>query len=162
MDRKRSGEQHWAMTSMPKQKKMLGEYLELWTQDSDARITEKRGAALEICDDQDLDGHNARQIMLKYKGAHGSRKNLDFQKTMRSKPTCKGTRATTKSTSTGRQLHFAHRLVGSSWRLWHMGAKMGHQPRAQLRSYGQQTAARAANNAPAAAGTSSSSSCVEY
>ena len=63
---------------MPKQKKLLGEDLELQTSGSDARISEQREAAVEICDDQDLDGHNARQIMFKYKGAHGSGKNLEF------------------------------------------------------------------------------------
>ena len=61
-----------------KTKKLLGEDLELQTPGSDARITEQREAALEICDNQDLDGYNARQIMFRYKGAHGSGRNLDI------------------------------------------------------------------------------------
>ena len=63
---------------MTRPNKLVGQDLELQTPGSDARVTEQREAALEICDDQDLDGHNARQIMLKHKGAHGSGMNLDF------------------------------------------------------------------------------------
>ena len=59
-------------------RKLLGENLELHTPGSDARKTEERQAALEISDDPDVAGYNARQIMVKYKEAHGSGQDLDF------------------------------------------------------------------------------------
>ena len=43
-----------------KTKRLLGQDLELQTQGSDARITELREAALEICDNQELDGSTMR------------------------------------------------------------------------------------------------------
>ena len=57
---------------------MLGENLELHTPGSDARKSEERQAAFGISDDPDVVGYNARQIMLKYKEAHGSGQNLEF------------------------------------------------------------------------------------
>jgi len=50
-----------------KAKKFLGYDTELQTPGSDARITEQREAAAEICYSPELEGYNARQIMLKYK-----------------------------------------------------------------------------------------------
>ena len=61
-----------------KAKKFLGFDTELQTPGSDARITEQREAAAEICFRPELEGCNARQIMLKHKGAHGSGANLNF------------------------------------------------------------------------------------
>ena len=63
---------------MQKIRKLLGENLELQTPGSNARITEQREAAAEICHSPELEGYNARQIMLKHKGAHGSGVNLTF------------------------------------------------------------------------------------
>ena len=56
----------------------MGENVELHTFGSDARKTEERQAALEITEDPEVEGFNARQIMLKHKAAHGSGSNLDF------------------------------------------------------------------------------------
>ena len=56
----------------------MGENVELHTPGSDARKTEERRAALEITEDPEVEGFNARQIMLKHKAAHGSGSNLDF------------------------------------------------------------------------------------
>ena len=57
---------------------MLGENLELHTPGSDARKSEERQAALGISDDPDVEGYNARQIMLRHKEAHGSGQNVKF------------------------------------------------------------------------------------
>lgn len=58
-------------------RKLLDENLALHTPGSDARKTEERQAALEINEDPEVAGYNARQIMLKYKEAHGSGQDLD-------------------------------------------------------------------------------------
>ena len=59
-------------------KKLLGENVELYTTGSDARKTEERQVAAEILEDPIVEGFNARQIMLKFKAAHGSGSNQDF------------------------------------------------------------------------------------
>ena len=68
-------------------KRLLGYDCELRRPGINARITEQREAAVEICDNQELEGYNARQIMLKHKGAHGSGIDLTFRKAKRSKTT---------------------------------------------------------------------------
>ena len=59
-------------------KRLLGYDCELSTSGSNARITEQREAAAEICNNQEIEGCNARQVMLKYKRAHGSGNDLTF------------------------------------------------------------------------------------
>jgi len=51
-------------------RKLLGENRELHTPGSDGETTEERRAALEIIDDEEVQGYNARQMMLKHKNAH--------------------------------------------------------------------------------------------
>ena len=48
-----------------KAKRLLGQDTELTTDGINARITEQREAAAEICNDQQNEGCNARQVMLK-------------------------------------------------------------------------------------------------
>ena len=64
--------------SDPKARKLLGENLELHTPGSDARKSEERQAAVDILEEPHVAHLNARQIMLKYKAAHGSGSNPDF------------------------------------------------------------------------------------
>lgn len=59
-----------------KTNRFLGYDCEVRTPGINARITEQREVAVEICDNQELEGYNARQIMLKHTGAHGS--GIDF------------------------------------------------------------------------------------
>ena len=59
-------------------RKLLGENLELHTTGSDARKTEERQAAVGILDGPRVEGLNARQMLLKFKAAHGSGNNLTF------------------------------------------------------------------------------------
>ena len=53
-------------------KKMLGLDRELHTAGTNRDDTDARRAALEIIDDSEMQGLNARQILLKHKAAHGS------------------------------------------------------------------------------------------
>ena len=59
-------------------RKLFGGNLELHTTGSDARNTEERQVAVEILDDPQVEGLNDRQILLKFKAAHGSGNNLTF------------------------------------------------------------------------------------
>ena len=59
-------------------RKLLGGNRELHINGSDARKTEERKAAVDILEDPRVEGYNAREIMLKYKAAHGSGNNLTF------------------------------------------------------------------------------------
>ena len=57
---------------------MFGENRELYTPGSDARKTQERQAAVDILEDPEVEGFNARQVMLKHKAAHGSGSDLTF------------------------------------------------------------------------------------
>ena len=56
----------------------MGENRELHTPGSDARITQGRQAAVDILEDPEVDGLNARQLMLRHEAAHGSGSDLTY------------------------------------------------------------------------------------
>ena len=60
------------------QKRMLGMDRELHTAGTNRDDTDARNAALDIIDDDAMQGLNARQIMLKLKAAHGSGDDPNF------------------------------------------------------------------------------------
>ena len=59
-------------------RKLLGGNLELHTPGSNRRKTDEREAAVEIIQDPEVDGYNARQVLLNHKAAHGSGNNPTF------------------------------------------------------------------------------------
>ena len=61
-----------------KTKRLLGQDLELHNGGKDADETANKGAAREFLEDPENKGLNARQVVLKYKQAHGSGVDLDY------------------------------------------------------------------------------------
>ena len=66
-----------------KARKMMGLNLELHTPGKDGDETRAREEAIKIIEDPNNRGLNARQTLLKYKGAHGSGETRNFQRSSR-------------------------------------------------------------------------------
>ena len=157
-----------------KTKRLLGHDCELQTPGSDARITEQREAASEICENPELEGYNARQIMLKHKGAHGSGTNLVFpgrdgiEGNMQGHPSEYKVNIYGDGSFTSPTVWWAalggfgiwvpkwdtdheHRTEATGNRQQHEQQTAHQQQRTSNRSYGETAATRAADTAPAAA-----------